>query len=71
MFWNATTGTLIGKFMQTLEFPAAADPKLARAITFESGAAVPICEVDDIDNSIFPAAALSAVSAQLRNVCLP
>ena len=71
MFWNATTGTLIGKFMQIDELPAAAEPKLARATTFESGCAVPICEVALIESSIFPAAALSAVIAQLRNVWRP
>ena len=71
MFWNATAGTLIGKFMHTDELPAAAEPKLARAITFESGAAVPIWEVALIESSIFPAAAFSAVKAQLRKVWRP
>jgi len=35
----------------------------ARANTFVSGCAVPIWEVDDNDNSIFPAAAFTHVNA--------
>ena len=68
MLWNAITGMLIGIVMPEAP-PEVVTPMFTRASTFESGCAVPICEVLEYDNSNFPAAAGVQVNVTLLRVC--
>lgn len=52
------------------EPPDVRTPMLTRAITFESGCAVPICDVELYDSSYFPAAAGVQVNVAFFNVCV-
>jgi len=69
MDWNGMTGMLIGN-VTAFAPPLVVTPMLMRAMTFESGCAVPICDVPEYDSSNFPAAAGVQEKVAFFNVCL-
>jgi hypothetical protein len=59
MLWKALTGMLIGITIPVATKLVADATIETLAMTLLSGCAVPICDVPDNDNSIFPAAAFA------------
>jgi hypothetical protein len=69
MLWKALTGMLIGIWTPA-EPPLVNTPIDTRAMTFVSGCAVPIWDVELYESSYFPAAAGVHVNVALFSVWL-